>query len=52
MKTLPSNFELNRYGLHGAEFVAQPRFLPGAEEKIYVYYERMEEKLREVLKGL
>lgn len=35
-----------------AEFVAQPRFLLGAEEKIYAYYERMEEKLRDVLKGL
>lgn len=32
-----------------AEFALQPRFLPGAEEKIYGYYERLEEKLKEVL---
>lgn len=31
------------------EFVSRPRFLPGAEEKIYGYYERLEEKLRDVL---
>ena len=32
-----------------AEFASQPRFLPGAEDKIYAYYERLEEKLKEVL---
>ena len=32
------------------EFASQPRFLPGAVDKIYAYYERMEEKLREVLR--
>lgn len=32
-----------------AAFAAQPRFLPGAAEKIYAYYERMEEKLKEIL---
>lgn len=32
-----------------AAFAAQPRFLPGAAEKIYGYYERMEEKLKEIL---
>ena len=32
-----------------AEFAAQPRFLPGASDKIYAYYERLEAKLREVL---
>ncbi len=31
------------------EFASQPRFLPGAAEKMYAYYERMEEKLKEVL---
>lgn len=32
------------------EFASQPRFMPGAEEKIYAYYEQLETKLREVLK--
>lgn len=32
-----------------AEFAAQSRFLPGAEERIYGYYERLDEKLRTVL---
>ena len=32
-----------------AEFASQPRFLPGAEEKIYGYYERLENKLKEIL---
>ena len=32
-----------------AEFAAQPRFLPGAADKIYAYYERLEEKLKEIL---
>ena len=32
-----------------AEFASQKRFLPGAEQKIYAYYERLEEKLRDVL---
>lgn len=32
-----------------AEFVAQPRFLPGAEERIYAYYELLEQKLKEIL---
>lgn len=31
------------------EFAAQPRFLPGAVEKIYGYYERLEARLRETL---
>lgn len=33
------------------EFAGQPRFLPGAAEKIYAYYERLEDKLRDVLKA-
>lgn len=32
-----------------AEFAAQPRFLPGAADKMYAYYERLEERLKEVL---
>lgn len=32
-----------------AEFAAQPRFLPGAADKIYAYYERLESKLKEIL---
>ena len=32
-----------------AKFAAQPRFLPGAESVIYAYYERLENKLREIL---
>ncbi len=32
-----------------AEFISQPRFLPGAADKIYAYYERLEEKLKEIL---
>ena len=32
-----------------AAFAAQPRFLPGAEKVIYGYYERLENKLREIL---
>lgn len=31
------------------EFASQPRFMPGAEEKIYGYYERLENKLKEIL---
>ncbi len=31
-----------------AEFVTQPRFLPGAADKIYAYYERLEERLKEI----
>ena len=31
------------------EFVSQPRFLPGAEEKIYAFYERLEKRLKEIL---
>ena len=32
-----------------AEFAAQPRFLPGAADIIYAYYDRLETKLREIL---
>ena len=32
-----------------AEFASQPRFQPGAAEKIYGYYERLEEKLKTIL---
>ena len=32
------------------EFASQPRFLPGAADKIYAYYERLEEKLKVVLR--
>lgn len=32
------------------EFVSQPRFLPGAADKIYSYFERLEKKIMEVLK--
>ena len=32
-----------------AEFAAEPRFLPGAEDVIYGYYERLENKLKEIL---
>lgn len=32
-----------------AEFASQPRFLPGAADKIYAYYVRMEEKFKIVL---
>lgn len=32
------------------EFASQPRFLPGAAEKIYAYYERLDAKLKEILK--
>ena len=32
-----------------AEFVAQPRFLPNAADNIYAYYERLENKIREIL---
>lgn len=32
-----------------AEFVAQPRFLPNAADKIYAYYERLENKIHEIL---
>lgn len=31
-----------------AEFAAQPRFLPGAADKIYAYYEQLEVKFREL----
>ncbi len=31
------------------EFASQPRFLPGAADKIYAYYERMEAKLKDIL---
>jgi hypothetical protein len=31
------------------EFASQPRFLPGAAEKIYAYYERLDAKLKEIL---
>ena len=31
------------------EFASQPRFLPGAEQKIYAYYERLEKKLEKML---
>ena len=33
-----------------ADFAAQPRFLPGAAEKMYAYYELLEEKLRDILR--
>ena len=33
-----------------AKFVAQPRFQPDAAEKIYAYYERLEQKLIEIIK--
>lgn len=32
-----------------ADFASQPRFMPGADEKIYGYYQRLENKLREIL---
>ena len=32
-----------------AEFAAQPRFQPDAAEKIYAYYERLEQKFKEIL---
>ena len=32
-----------------AEFVAQPRFLPNADDVIYSYYERLENKLNRIL---
>lgn len=32
-----------------SEFVAQPRFQQEAADKIYAYYERLEEKLKEIL---
>lgn len=31
------------------EFASQPRFLPGAADKIYAYYERLETKIMEIL---
>ena len=32
-----------------AEFASQPRFLPGAWDKIYAFYERLDKKMKEVL---
>lgn len=32
-----------------ADFVSRPRFLPGAADAIYSYYERAEQKLRQIL---
>lgn len=32
-----------------AKFAEQPRFLPGAADKIYAYYERLETKIKEIL---
>ena len=34
-----------------AEFVSRARFLPGAEDAIYGYFERIEQKLRQVILG-
>lgn len=31
------------------EFASQSRFIPGADDKIYGYYERLEDKLKEIL---
>ena len=43
--------QLNEDPVAYAEFVSRPRFLPGAEDAIYGYFERTEQKLRQILLG-
>jgi len=44
--------ELNSNERKYMEFACQPRFMPGAEEIIWGYYEQLENKLKEIIKNI